>query len=813
MLQFENETDSGTNRRLTWVWRKRGIASFESDCETISYVARGKCVLAPPAPSPGMKKLIFTISIVVLLFAQNVWAQTKADTISVLHYDINLEIRNFAQGEINGYTELNIVAKIAPLAHINLDFLALTVDSIKKGSQLVAFLHQGQNLRINLPFSSVAESETIRVYYRGKPARDPQWGGFFFTADFAYNMGVGMGSRPHSFGRVWFPCIDEFTDKSTYTFNIITDADKKAICGGMLVDSVNLGNAIQWKWELTDPIPTYLASVAVGNYQVYRDTVHSVSGNILPVEVYATPSVMPRVPGSFVNLKTFIHAFEKRWGACRWQRVGYVVVPFNAGAMEHATNIAYPQYAVTGTTANQDLIAHELAHSWFGNLITCSTSQNMWINEGFARYGEYLCDEILDPTLETYKTGIRKLHMKVLGSTICRQYALDNVPTSETYNSTLVYDKGGLVAYTLRHYMGDELYFYSIKQFLDENKYGNVDSEEFFDKLSQISGMDLHDFFLGWVHQPGFLNFNIDSIKPVAGSSNKYQVAFKQRLHYAEYFADNNFVDVEFVSASGERYLIERMRFSGEHEIVEVELPFEPVFWAIDPNFKMGDFCYDYTQLIRNKGNITFPDANLSIQVGEIVDESILRVEYNPFAPTPTKNIPPDIVRISDRYFWRIGFFKYNPMQAQYYFTYDQSLVSGYTKDHVVLLYRKDSAHDWQIIPTTVTGSNLTGRVIATYILPGEYTLGISENVRIKEIEDEIAIYPNPTTGVVEIAGQARNDVRNIEIFDVHGRSVLSHTSHLTPHTTIDISHLPAGTYILEIVSAENKTHKKIVKL
>ena len=759
-----------------------------------------------------MKKLIFTISIVVLLFAQNVWAQTKADTIRISHYDINLEIRNFAQGEINGYTDVTVVAKIAPLSHINLDFWVLTVDSVKNGAQTVTYLHQGQQLRINLPFSTVGQTETIRVYYHGKPFKE-SFGGFYFTADFAYNIGVGIYTYPHSFGRIWFPCIDEFTDKSTYTFNITTDLDKKAICGGMLVDSVNLGDAMRWKWELTDPIPTYLASVAVGNYQVYRDTVHSVSGNILPVEVYATPSVMPRVPGSFVNLKTFIHAFEKRWGACRWQRVGYVILPFGSGAMEHATNIAYPQSSVTGTTANQDLIAHELAHSWFGNLITCSTSQNMWINEGFARYGEYLCDEILDPTLQKYETGIRKLHMNVLRSNICRQYALDNVPTSETYSTPLVYNKGGVVAYTLRYYMGDELYFSSIKQFLDENRYGNVDSEEFFAKLSQISGMDLHDFFLGWVHQPGFLNFNIDSVKPVAGSSNKYQVSFKQRLDYAEYFANNNLVDVEFVSASGEKYLVERMRFSGEHEIVELELPFEPVFWAIDPNFKMGDACYDYTQLINRTGSVNMPDANLTVNVSEIAEDAILRVEYNPFAPTPAKNAHPNIVRISDRYFWRIGFFKHSPMQAQYYFPYGQSLVSGYTKDHVVLLYRKDAAHDWQIIPTTVTGGNTSGSVIASYILSGEYTLGIYDDVGIAAWENEIAIYPNPTTGELRMEnGELR--IENVEIFDVYGRKVLSH--HLIPtssHHLINISHLPAGIYFFKITTETNTHTQKIIKL
>ena len=670
------------------------------------------------------------------------WAQSKADTLHVSHYNINLEIRNFAQKEIKGYTDVNIVAKIAPLTNINLDFYPLNVDSIKKGAQKLTFLHQGHNLKVDVPFLSVGQSEVIRVYYNGKPTSS-SFGGFYFTDDFAYNMGVGINIVPHSVGRFWFPCIDDFNDKSTYTFNIITDLDKKAVCGGKLVESTNLGDAMRWTWELTDRIPTYLASVAVGDYKVYEDTVHSTSGEILPIEIYADPTYIQKVPGSFVNLKKFFHTFEKRWGDYRWQRVGYVVVPFGGGAMEHATNIGYPQFAVDGTTKDQILIAHELAHSWFGNLITCSTSQNMWINEGFATYGEYLCHEILDPSLQTYKTEIKKLHINVLKNDK-GIFVLDNMPTTETYNTSIVYKKGGLVAYTLRHYMGDDLYFSSIKQFLDENKYGNIDSEEFFEKLSQISGMNLHHFFLGWVHQPGFLNFNIDSIKRKSG--NIYHVAFKQRLHYAHEFAKSNRVDVEFVSASGERYLIERIQFSGESEIVEVEIPFEPVFWAIDPNFKMGDACYDYTQTLSNTGSTNFADAYLKIQVSEITGESILRVEYNMFAPTPAKNNPPNIVKISEKRFWRIGFLQQNPLKATYVFTYhtsfDGELLQGYTKEHLVLLHRKDAAHDWQIIPATVSGSNQQGTLTASFILPGEYTFGICNNVEISEWENKIEIFP-----------------------------------------------------------------------
>jgi aminopeptidase N len=751
------------------------------------------------------------------LFPFSLWAQTKADTLHVTHYDIHLEIKNLVQQEIKGYTDIYITAKIAPLTNINLDFFALTVDSIKKSAQTLVFLHEGHRLNIDLPFSTVGQEETVRVYYRGKPATG-QFGGFHFSADnnFAYNMGVSMVNIPHSIGRFWYPCIDDFNDKSTYTFNITTDLDKKAICGGMLVDSANLGNAMRWTWELTDPIPTYLASVAVGNYQVYRDTVHSISGDILPIEIYANPETLPKIPGSFVNLKTFFHTFEKRWGAHRWPRVGYVCVPFFDGAMEHATNIAYPQSYVRGTTANQNIIAHELAHSWFGNLITCSTSQNMWINEGFATYGALLCDEILDPTLQTYKKGIRDLHANVLRRAHLDDggyFALNNVPPNSTYGTTS-YDKGGLVAHTLRYYMGDDLYFSSITELLDNNQYGNIDSEEFFDQLSQISGLNLHDFYLGWVHQPGFLNFNIDSIK--SKGSNIYEISLKQKLHKANYFANNNLIDVEFVSASGERHLIERMRFSGEHKMMEVEIPFEPIFWAIDPNHKKGDACFKYTQLIEKTGITNLPNANLRIQVDEFSDTSIIRVEHNLVVPTPSKKNHPNIVKISEKHFWRIGFLQYSSMQATYSFnyniTYDAELLQGYTKDDLVLLYRKDAAHDWQIVPAIVSGNNQSGTLVVNTILSGEYTFAISNGVKVTEWENEVLIYPNPVLNELRIINYELQ-VDEVRVFDVFGRNV--EVLRVTPNNgtiSINVSHLPVGIYFIQMQTNEGTVTKKVIK-
>jgi aminopeptidase N len=491
--------------------------------------------------------------------------------------------------------------------------------------------------------------------------------------------------------------------------------------------------------------------------------------------------------------------------------VGYVGVPFKDGAMEHATNIALPQSYINGNTNNQITIAHELAHFWFGNLITCATSQNMWINEGFATFGEYLSYEALDPTLQKYNTEIKKLHFDVLKND-GGLYALDNVPTNATYSFTS-YKKGGLVVHTLRNYMGDELHFNSIKQFLDENKYGNIDSKEFFEKLSQITKMDLNDFYLGKKKKKGFLNFNIDSIKLKIGSNNVYQVAFKQKLYQAEYFANSNKVDVEFVSASGEKKLVEKMQFSDVHEIVEIELPFEPVFWAIDPDEKMGSACFAHTQTITKTGTTSFSNTNFSINVSEIEGEAIIRVEHNPVAPTPAKSIPPNIFRVSEKHYWRIGFLQSSAMQAAYIFTYntntyDADLLQGYSQNDLLLLYRKDASHDWQIIPATIK----TGTLTVDHLLPGEYTFGVGEEASVNEWENKIEVYPNPTTGELKITNYKLR-ITNVEVFDVFGkkREGIKARKH-EGEIDVNISHLPVGSYFVQIQTDKGTITRKIIK-
>ena len=753
----------------------------------------------------------YLLSFLCLGFLFTTFSQNRSDTIHVAHYEINLSIVELSQRTIFGYTDLKIVPRILPLSYCDLDIAALTVDSVLHQNQIVSFTHS--DARLHIIFNTTVttqDTQSIRVYYHGTPPTDPAGGGFYFSANppMAFNFGAGLSITPPSFGRSWFPCLDEFTDKSTYTFCIRTDSDKMAVCGGVLTDSATYGDGTKsWKWELNAPIPTYLASVAVGDFQCYKDTFHGI-GRIIPIEIYAIPSYIGNVPGSFANLKTVLRNYETRLGAYSWQRVGYVAVPFNQGAMEHATNITYPQFAVTGNTQYEYLAFHELAHSWFGNLLTCSASQTMWLNEGFASYAESLADEAVDPTLTQYKNSTLERHHKVLTNTHVRDngyFALDSVPQNKIYGST-TYDKGALVAHTLRNYLGDTLFFLGLRTLFQQNRYGNINSEQFFTKMSQITGVNLTDFYLGWVHQPGFLHFSIDSV--VKGqTANQYRLYFRQKLYHAYYFADNNKVDVEFISSQGERHTLKHVQFSGEEACVEVTLPFTPVAWVIDPDTKMGDAVLKYPITVSNTGLVNYTNANFRLAAKTIAGNSELRLEYHLATPDPLKNPNSAIFKISDNHYWHIELYDNNLTDKDFRFLYnassstqpDYNLFQGYTKDELILLYRRNAGEDWRIHPSTLTGSNTNGMLVTSLPLSGEYTLAMGiNNVSIPFINagNTVSVYPNPTSNQL-IIDNGQLTIENIEIYDIYGRKIVH--CPLLIDNSIDISHLASGLYFLKV--------------
>ena len=766
------------------------------------------------------KILLFFAGVLLAVTSQ---AQDRTDSLHIAHYDINLNITDFTNHIVYGYADLTAVAKVNNLPQIDLDLKRLVADSVWVNGVPAAFTHEGSLLRIPLQTAAnQGDTMHVRVRYSGVPGTDSYFGGFYFSGQYCYNIGVAFRDLPHNFGRGWYPCLDFFTDKSTYTVNIETESNKRAICGGYLRDSiVTDSNTIIWQWQLDEPVPTYLTSVAVGNYAHYADTVQGLE-RVIPIDIYTYPEHFSRIPGSFANLKNTIHIYEERYGPYRWNRVGYVGVNFNAGAMEHVTNIAYPNSAISGNASYETLYMHELSHMWFGDLITCQSAEDMWINEGFANYSEFVVAEVLypsdNPDIDGYKSGIRDQHRKVLKKAHTDDggyWALNQIPQDVTYGTT-TYDKGGIVVHTLRKYMGDSVFFDAIRAYLTHFEYQNVSSEDFFSFMSQHSGQNLQDFFEAWVDQPGFLHFSVDSVRST-GNDNEYRFYIRQRLSHANHLANGNRVDVTFFSSDNQMFTVEKFAFDGEFAEGVVTLPFEPVLAIVDYDEKLADAIVDYNMTIASTGTKNASEANVRIVVNELTDTTFLRIEDNYVAPDPLNDGGDNAVELSQSHYWRIETPQPDNISGKIRFMartsssgIDFELFNGHSVDDLRLLYRRDPSQQWQNISCSKTANSTVSYIYLTTdaFLPGEYTLAIGNlsNVHDSGNDVDMSVYPNPASESLTIKLPDAYEAKAMTgyLYDATGKLVRSFAIHSAYHE-LNTMDLPSGIYILKVTDGKRK--------
>ncbi len=765
-------------------------------------------------------KHIFTIFL--LLCAPWLWAQQRTDSVHVAHYDLQLSIMDFANRTIEGVAELQVVARQPALPYVDLDLRALAVDSVQVNGQSASFVRQGEQLRVLLRGDCKAgDTLLVRVAYHGQPLRDSQWGGFYFAGEYAYNMGVGMKDIPHNFGRVWYPCLDVFNDKATYTFRVRAPHGKRAVCGGMLTDSTELPDqSVIWTWQLTDPIPTYLASVAVGPYDVWRDTIQGLE-RIIPIEIYTHPSVTSKRAGSFANLKKMIHAYERLFGPYRWQRVGYVTVDFDYGAMEHATSIAYPVRTVDGSESAQSLWSHELSHAWFGNLITCQKAEEMWINEGFAAFcGDLLTVECLKGK-EAYEAAFQSLHHDVLLNVEKSDggyFALNQVPQSCTYGKT-TYDKGAIVVYTLRNLLGDSLFFAGLRSMFDRYAFGNITSEQLISHLEDVTAVPLHDFYEGWINQPGFLHFSIDSIR-YDKMARDYMVYVHHRLSHAAKMVQHQKVDLTFFATGHEPYTVTGCEISGMQTVLHLPLPFNPVYGVVDYHNKLADATIDNNFTITATGNYSYSPADFQVQITEASDNDTLwlRVENHLVAPDTIKRVDNDIYRISNQHYWRVEYVPGTGYKGQLKFHFafilpsqpEYELMQGFNRNQLVLLYRRDASDDWRIIPFSRSSSSYVGYLSTQWLMPGEYTLGAG-NATLSVFDKEtgqINVFPNPVENRLKIV---LPEAMQAELMDFSGK-LLSKRKLQAGNNEMPMAQYSAGAYLLRLSSPQKVHTVKVVK-
>jgi len=781
--------------------------------------------------------LLLSISSAAFAQSQKLMAgNSRSDTMDILKYTINLNITDFANKKIKGNTEVKFTPKLNNVNSISLDLLKLSIDSIKLNASLLSYSYNDTLLIVNfLGTQNIGDTNSVVVYYQGTPKTDAQWGGFYFQGNYAYNMGVGFAADPHSFGRVWFPCFDNFVERSVYEFNITTNSGKISYCNGILAhDSTDgSGNRIR-KWIMNQSIPTYLACVAVAPFTQVNDTFPGINGNI-PIVLAAIPTDTTNVKNSFSNLKNALATFENRFGPYLWDKVGYSFIPFAAGAMEHATNIAYPRTFADGSKVYETVWAHELSHHWFGDLATCETAGDMWLNEGMAVFSEFIFTEGVYGNA-AMKANIRMLHEDVLHLTHIKDggyRAITGIPTEYTYGEH-VYNKGADVARTLRAYMGDSAFFKGLKDYFSNKKFDNVTSSEFRDELMASSGIDLTDFFNDWVFNPGFPHFSVDSFSVVPnGGQFDVTVHVKQKITGAPALFSNVPLEITFMDSAW-TMITDTLIMNGATATFNFTVPNRPANVMLDFNEKIAQAIALQYKTIKAAGTNNFTNAKMNVTIQSVVDSAFMLVEHNYTAPDSFKVMPSVKYRLSPNHYWKVsGLFPagFDATGRLYYDGrtpaakssgfLDNDLITS-TEDSLFLLYRKSAADDWDIFPysTKAPGASLTdkyGYFSIDSLLPGEYTFGMKDyllgSMENKAIEEKITLYPNPTSGILNIESGKGNAVEHIVIYRIDGRIAREEFFNSSNEKfSVNLSSLANGIYFINCLSKGKSIIAKVIK-
>lgn len=748
----------------------------------------------------------------------------RADTFDVQSYEINASFLDYeTQKAINATTLLEIVL-LEPATHVVLDLLGLEVDQVLVNGTVASFTYTSPQLSVTLPSLEVADTFTVAVSYHGNPQQDDQWGGFYFTGEYAFNMGVGFAADPHNFGRVWFPCFDNFTDRAIYYTNITVDSGKAAYANGYLTDEIDNGDkTITYKWTMDDPIPTYLASVAIANYE---EVTMQVEG--IPVLLTALQSDTANLRSSFENLPQCIRHFIDVYGEHRFDRIGFNTVPFNAGAMEHATNIAYPRYAIAnGDKDNETLFAHELAHHWWGNNTTCRTQEDMWLNEGWASYSERIFLENIYGKAR-YDEDIEDNHRQVLQFAHIQDGAVlpvSGIGHANTYGSH-VYNKGADMVHTLRGMMGDDAFFRACIGFQREYKFKAVTTNDMEAYFSQFTALNLSGFFDNWVKEAGFAHFDINWVIEQEG---RYKVHIKQTPRFNEVNYAGTVATVTAFSKEWERHDAQVIIFNRE-QTFDVNCPFEPVYWAFDFDDKISDaVTTDWAVFQPGEHTVDMPQGLMNDIViqNNSTDSMLLRVEHH-WAPVDGTYGIPDGAVLSKQRYWSVDGIWGEDVSLSARINYSglrvNSLQFGYlddeliriTEDSLVLLYRPNAASEWKEATdyTKNTGSlfDKRGTIDIANLQKGQYCLAMYDNAlasdtRLTKPSATFTLFPNPVDDVLNISFDKKHDCCTLEITDIQGQVV--HSQELrgkTKDKKIDVSALVPGTYFLGVVT-ENRAY------
>jgi aminopeptidase N len=485
---------------------------------------------------------------------------------------------NYIKGAITSHFKPTIAG--FNLMQFDLD-VSFTIDSVKYHNTTLTYAQTGTGiLEITFPSTlPINVLDSVTVFYQGTPG----------TSGFgSFNQSThGTPAQPiiwtlsEPFGaKDWWPCKQDLNDKIDSVDVIVTvPTGNRVASNGILLSEIVSGPNTIFHWKTKHPIAAYLVAIGVTNYVYYSDYVPLTATDSIQVLNYVYPENLVSAQSLTPDIINVIKLYDSLTILYPFADEKYGHAQFGwGGGMEHQTMSFVVSF-------NHSLIAHECAHQWFGDHVTCGSWEDIWLNEGFATYFEGLTEERYFPsTWQAWKQGkINNITSSPAGSVLCD----DTTSVSRIFSGRLTYDKGSYLLHMLRWELGDNIFFQAIKNYL--NAPGIADNyaktPDFKAHLEAASGQNLTTFFDQWYYKQGFPSYQV--LWGQTGSAVNVTINQTQSDASVSFFEMP--VPIKFIGATQDTTVVFNHTFSGQSFAATIGFPvvsvqFDPKLWILSAN-------------------------------------------------------------------------------------------------------------------------------------------------------------------------------------------------------------------------------------
>ena len=518
--------------------------------------------------------------------------------------------------KLEGAVHITLTPIVDNVTRLEFDAVDLDIADVRLSQgKISSFENTGRKLIINLDKAlKMSENLAVSIRYSGEPRR-----GLYFIGPDKY-----YPDRPHQAwtqgqdedSRYWFPCYDYPNDTATSETIVTVPSKYTMISNGVLAetkeDKAKGTKTYHWKQDI--PHTTYLTSIVVGEFSVVKEKAEDVE-----LQYFITKGREEDAKRSFEKTPNMVRFFSDYFGVkYPYPKYAQVTVSdFIFGGMENISATTLTERTLHDKRAHldfssDDLVSHELAHQWWGDLITCRDWSHGWLNEGFATYSETLFkeedlgkDEASYYVMQEFETYLEEDSERYRRPIVSKTY----IDPTDLFDRHL-YQKGGLVLHTLRYYLGEELFKKGLRNYANSFREKVVETSDFRRAMEEATGRSLEGFFDQWVHHGGHPEFKVGYDWDDNAMIAKISVSQTQTGNSGTPLVFQTPVDISFTFAKGVQ--TKRVMITQRDETFYISLPEKPRDVEFDPgNWVLKTLSFD-----KPKGMVLYQLSNDKNAVG-----------------------------------------------------------------------------------------------------------------------------------------------------------------------------------------------------